>query len=342
MFRDSLQRERPGQLRIMASRHLSSLLVLALGAAAPSVVIAQPVVRDHRAPLVAGPTEAPPPPKQESWKPRRGQAWIDGQWEWRGGSWKWKAGHYEARKKNKRWTAGRWDRKGDHWEWAAGTWNDAPPQPDQPPAPLDEPVQTRRGFVWVKGYWAWDSGNWEWTPGKLEKRQRGKQWNDGAWADVGGKWTWTAGAWVDGPRTRPEPPPPRDEKPQFRRGQIWVAGHWEWDDGAYEWVPGKLQPRPRGKRWQEGKWENKGGEWSFTAGLFIDAPKEQAAPPPQIAETPGEKKGYLWVNGNYEWRDGDYEWTPGHWERERAGKSWAEGHWDNAGGTWTWTAGRWN
>jgi hypothetical protein len=35
------------------------------------------------------PNVAPPPPKQEKWKPRRGWVWVAGEWNWRNGQWAW-------------------------------------------------------------------------------------------------------------------------------------------------------------------------------------------------------------------------------------------------------------
>jgi hypothetical protein len=310
------------------------------------VASAQPTVRDHRAEVKASvamyPTAAPPAPKEEHWTPRRGQVWVAGQYEWRAGKWVWKPGHYESRRKGKRFNQGRWENRGDHWEWTGGSWADAPKQQDAPPAAFPETPQQRRGFVWVKGYWQYNDGDYDWVAGHLERRPRGKQWQDGQWNNAGGNWTWSAGAWIDAPKDPPAPPAPMQEKQQFRRGFVWTAGHWDWQDGAYEWVPGKLERRQRNKRWHEGKWENTGGRWQWMAGGWNDAPKEQDAPPPPIVEaTPAAKRGYVWVKGNYAWSDGDYEWTPGHWERERAQKHWVDGHWDNVGGKWTWTAGTW-
>src|SRR5665647_1648122 len=87
---------------------LSSVLALALlaVAAAPPAALAQPVVRDHRR-TDPGPTSPPPAPQAETRPiPRRGQAWVAGEWDWRGGKWVWTAGHYEARKPGKQWGEG--------------------------------------------------------------------------------------------------------------------------------------------------------------------------------------------------------------------------------------------
>ncbi|MGN6107323.1 MAG: hypothetical protein ACTHU0_19600 [Kofleriaceae bacterium] len=319
--------------------------ILVMGLATPGIAAAQ-VVRDHRAGAqltISGPTQPPPTPPKETWKPRRGQVWVAGQYEWRNGKWTWKPGHYEARKKNKRWQEGKWDRQGDRYVWVPGGWIDAPREPDPPPRIFDEVEQRRPGFVWVKGYWEWSDGSYEWVPGKLQAKKKGKRWTDGRWDNVGGRWQWTAGAWVDAPREIEQPPPPRSEKPQFRRGFVWVPGYWKWDDGSFEWVPGKLESKKRGKRWQAGRWESSGGRWQWIAGAWTDAPREpDAGPPAPPDENPGRPRpGYVWVKGHFEWRDGDYEWVAGKWERERAQKRWIDARWENAGGKWVFTAGTW-
>src|SRR5687768_6022050 len=101
----------------MPSRNLARVLVVTLGLAAPSIAVAQPPRDQRPGAQVAGPTEPPPAARNETWKPRRGQVWIAGQWEWRGNKWVWKAGRYERRQKGKRWADGRWDKDGSRWKW---------------------------------------------------------------------------------------------------------------------------------------------------------------------------------------------------------------------------------
>ncbi len=347
--------------RMHASRRASSLLLFSLVIATPFVATAKPRKgqggqpdrtgerdnrgnneRDHRdAPVVVRPTAAPPTAPRETWRPRRGQLWVAGQWQWQDNQWQWAAGHSERRRKNQTWNDGRWENRGDHWAWQVGTWSAASTKPTQPPAFVEEIPQRRRGYAWVKGNWNWDNNGWEWTPGTLQKRPAGKRWNDGVWASVGSEWQWTGGGWVDAPNVQPQPPQPLEEIRLFARGKVWVAGRWQWDDNDYQWIAGSLQPRPRGKRWQDGKWQNAGGQWSWSAGLFSDAPSIQPAPPQPFVENPINRPGYIWINGNYEWRNGDYEWMPGHWERQRTNKTWIAGNWNNNGGTWSWAAGAW-
>ena len=63
--------------------------------------------------------------------------------------------------------------------------------------------------------------------------------------------------------------------------------------------------------------------------------------PPQ-SESPGDKRGYVWVTGFYRWSEGGgYEWVAGHWERKKAGKSWRAGVWERKGDRYIWVEGGW-
>ena len=67
----------------------------------------------------------------------------------------------------------------------------------------------------------------------------------------------------------PAPPPPRREAvPRARRGQAWVAGHWEWQGRRHVWKQGHwVQARPghhyRQPQWVQhtGRWQMQGGRW---------------------------------------------------------------------------------
>ena len=44
-----------------------------------------------------------------------------------------------------------------------------------------------------------------------------------------------------------QPPPPRYEsRPRFRKGHVWVSGHWRWQGHRQVWVPGYWMKAPRG------------------------------------------------------------------------------------------------
>lgn len=65
----------------------------------------------------------------------------------------------------------------------------------------------------------------------------------------------------------PAPPPPRREAlPRARRGQVWVAGHWQWQGRRHVWVPGYwVQARP-GYRYRQPVWVQRNGQWQLRGG----------------------------------------------------------------------------
>jgi hypothetical protein len=172
-------------------------------------------------------------------------------------------------------------------------------------------------------------------------------------------------------RPRQAPPPPRAEKVETRAGYVWVAGRWDWKNGAWAWVPGRWERARANRSWRDGRWEDRGGEWYWVDGAWVDAsaappppvtpPPPAVTPPPPVTVTspgvvvsgpreappsPREEKiaaraGYVWVAGRWDWRNGKWEWLPGRWERERAGKQWRNGRWDRQGEVWVWVDGQW-
>jgi hypothetical protein len=66
-----------------------------------------------------------------------------------------------------------------------------------------------------------------------------------------------------------------------------------------------------------------------------------APPPPPREERVEPRRGWVWVQGNYEMRDGRYFWVGGHWERERPGWRWQPGRWEMRGRRYFWVPGAW-
>ncbi len=86
-------------------------------------------VRDHRrpAPVVrAYPVAAPPAPRYQTQRPRRGFVWIKGHFEWNNGAYAWTSGRWEAARASKVWVPGTWTAAQGRWVWTAGYWQDAP------------------------------------------------------------------------------------------------------------------------------------------------------------------------------------------------------------------------
>ena len=67
----------------------------------------------------------------------------------------------------------------------------------------------------------------------------------------------------------PAPPPARYEAvPRARRGQVWVAGHWQWQGRRHVWKSGYwLKARP-GYNYNAPRWEQRGGRWYMDEGRW--------------------------------------------------------------------------
>jgi hypothetical protein len=93
---------------------LSLSLVVLTGPAATAAVV---VIHD-------GPRDAPPSPREEHYRPRRGYVWTGGRWEWRHHHrYVWSRGHYARERRGYEYAPGRWDRHEDHYDWHDGEWH---------------------------------------------------------------------------------------------------------------------------------------------------------------------------------------------------------------------------
>ena len=65
------------------------------------------------------------------------------------------------------------------------------------------------------------------------------------------------------------------------------------------------------------------------------------APPAARYERHDHRRGYVWVNGNWDWRDGRYVWVGGRYEPERRGHRWREPRWEVRDGAYIRVDGGW-
>jgi hypothetical protein len=91
-----------------------------------------------------GPTEQPPPPRDEHVAPRPGFEWIPGHWDWRGHKYEWTGGHWEKEHAGQHWHPGHWDHAAQGWVWTEGVWGAGgaevpPPPPPGAPPPMGAP-----------------------------------------------------------------------------------------------------------------------------------------------------------------------------------------------------------
>jgi hypothetical protein len=334
------------------------------------VASAQPAVRDHRdrqgppgPPANMGPREAPPPPRVERQRPRRGFVWVDGNWDWQRGRWQWQAGHWEKERGGKRWRKAKWESRDGVYVRVDGDWIDDGPPSAAPPPLREERIRKRRGFVFVRGSWDWRNGDWQWTPGHWEKQRRGNRWREAKWENRNGSWFHVDGGWEAAAEFPTMAPPELQvENVRPRRGFVYVRGNWQWDNGQYVWQAGHWERERRNQRWNDGRWEMRDGRYQWTAGGWganvpppaVNAPPPAVnAPPPVVVSGPTvpppalrpeavqQRRGFIFVRGHYEWSNNQYQWTPGHWERQRAGARWVDSRWELQGRVWVQVPGGW-
>jgi hypothetical protein len=158
---------------------------------------------------------------------------------------------------------------------------------NEPPALQQEVVESRPGYLWIKGHWEWRHGHWDWSPGYWEPVQERRIWVEGRWEKHGHHWQWYEGHWEEAPNAVPAPAPapaptyieveneppvdPGEAMPAPRPGFVWITGHWWWR-GRWEWVPGR--------------WE-------------------------------AERPGFVWAPGRWEKHEKHHRWVEGHWEQHR-------------------------
>ncbi|HEY3801708.1 MAG TPA: IPT/TIG domain-containing protein [Kofleriaceae bacterium] len=107
-----------------------------------------------------GPTEAPPPPREEHMPPRPGFEWVPGRWDWRGHKYQWVPGRYEKEHAGQHWHAGHWDHAATGYVWTEGAWGaggaEVPPPPPvggPPPTNVPPPHEWHLDRPVVSSYW---------------------------------------------------------------------------------------------------------------------------------------------------------------------------------------------
>lgn len=72
------------------------------------------------------------------------------------------------------------------------------------------------------------------------------------------------------------PPAPRYEsRPRPRPGQVWVPGHWQWNDRAYDWRPGYWVAARPDYAYAPGQWVRADGGWRWREGDWRRAERRE-------------------------------------------------------------------
>jgi len=67
---------------------------------------------------------------------------------------------------------------------------------DDPPAPQEEVVVTRPGYIYVHGNWRHDRGRWEWNGGHYEQARTNQRYVEGRWQRRSNhQHVWVQGGW---------------------------------------------------------------------------------------------------------------------------------------------------
>jgi hypothetical protein len=90
-----------------------------------------------------------------------------------------------------------------------------------------------------------------------------------------------------------------------------------------------------------------GGLLALSAGGWLASAEAQvivrvAPPAPRVERMPPPRRGYVWVQGNWDWNGRRYVWHTGRWERARAGHRWREDRWVERNGGWARERGGWD
>lgn len=108
-----------------------SLATLALAAFAPAhaatpgtVIVQRDADPGYQHAQVYQVIPAPPPPRHEATpRPRRGQVWEEGHWEWRGNRYQWVRGHWVKARAGYQYRQPHWVERDGRWEYRRGGWD---------------------------------------------------------------------------------------------------------------------------------------------------------------------------------------------------------------------------
>jgi hypothetical protein len=66
---------------------------------------------------------------------------------------------------------------------------------DEPPAPREERVVVRRGYVWDRGHYGWRHRHYIWVRGHYVRERPGYEWVPGRWERHEDHYDWRGGEW---------------------------------------------------------------------------------------------------------------------------------------------------
>jgi len=165
--------------------------------------------------------QPPPPPRQDNVRQDPGTIVLPGHWAWVEGQYVWKPAVRSRLQPGFHFVEGQWLVRDGHWGWTNGSWvpdetgtrsppfnpgptrsppfNPYPPgtsgPTSAPPAPREERVEARDGYIWARGHHEWRGNQYEWVPGHWERQMARQTWTDGRWEQRGNVWVYVEGGW---------------------------------------------------------------------------------------------------------------------------------------------------
>jgi len=64
-----------------------------------------------------------------------------------------------------------------------------------PPARVENPGPSRKGYLWIEGAWQWTNDQYEWAPGHWERTKANRRWEPVRWQQQGNVWVRIGGSW---------------------------------------------------------------------------------------------------------------------------------------------------
>jgi hypothetical protein len=181
---------------------------------------------------------APPQDRVENPGTKEGFVWIHGSWNHQNGKWTWIEGHWERERAGYRHNRGRWEARGSQWHWIEGDWvavaggNPTPGRPDVRDH-RDEPDRDRPD---VRDH-------------RDDKRPDVRDHRDGT-----------------GHPTAAPPPLRVENHGPAKTGFVWIAGRWDWRNGAWAWIDGHWERERANQAWTPGRWELQGSFYVWIDG----------------------------------------------------------------------------
>lgn len=77
-----------------------------------------------------------------------------------------------------------------------------------------------------------------------------------------------------------------------RRGHVWVAGHWGWENCRHQWIKGSWLRERRGYQYNPPLWVERDGRWHMECGTWRRGDREGDGVPKREDYRPNDPPRY--------------------------------------------------